>query len=312
MTDPRPSRAFQAAVGPTVDDLQRLCDAYSAATTPGPRLPAADAPAMAEIARQLTFMNAAWPQPVDNTHSTASVITFAGVDHLRSFARLIRNQPTPVFAHLLVARAGLLAFAAAAWLCEPGLDVATRVKRYLVLELEDAQNLKRYGLQQMKNAGKARVQAVRDGAAHRGWEVVCNRQTRMVDQETYPATANAIAMAIGPHSPPAEREIGAVVWSYLSGISHGYTFALMQSARTIDTPSAVPGLTNAAFGVNSDSVNVMAFAIAAAAITACERHLLLMGWVTPEWEAAVAAVAARFARFAQAAGPRITGQCSTP
>jgi hypothetical protein len=140
--------------------------------------------------------------------------------------------------------------------------------------------------------------------------VICSEHARRVDNVEYPPTAEAINTVMGGPPPPGVsydemRELGRGVWSYLSGISHGFSFALMQSALPSATPHPVPDLVTVSFGLKSDSVNVMGYALAGAAVTGCGRFLNLMGWAGEPWTSSVERCVAGHAQFMQAAEGRL-------
>lgn len=276
-------------MGPLVTALLALADAYAAAS--GDKgLPFDGSPAMHDFAKQPQFAKLAGDQPVDNAHSLLRVTTFAGFDHLRSFARLFQGEVTPVFSHLVLARAALQTFGPVAWLAEPGITTERRIKRVLLFELEDAANRKRYGLEPITEMAHKISEHVRELAQQLNWAVIFNNQTKSVGGEVLPSTAALIAVAIGPEGANSDDPLLAntprLVWSYLSGIAHGFSYALLQSITRGDEAATTPGLVPGTLGTDSASVTTMATAIAAAAFNAGERHLAYMGWKTSEWIAA--------------------------
>ncbi len=282
---------FNLALAPMVSGMIGLADAYAAAT--GNRgLPDASSPGMHDLAKQPQFARAPGAQPVDNAQSLMRITTFAGFDHLRSYARLFQGDVTPVFSHLVLARAALQTFGPAAWLMEPGLTTEQRVKRVLLFDLEDALNRKRYGLDELKDSARDIVAHVRDLCQALGWSVVANDSTKSVDDEVLPTTAELIAAAIGPAAPatfddPLLEKTPRLVWSYLSGVAHGFSYALLQSVTGNSETPVNPGLVSATLATDAVSVKTMAMAVASAAVTAGGRHLSYMGWTTQSWPEAV-------------------------
>ena len=276
---------FVEAVRPSVQVLIALAEGYDAVVRAAGGLPHADSPGMQELAEQEKLRNDYWLHPIDNAHMNAALMTSAGMDHLRSYALLFRSAPTPTYSHLVVARAALVAFAAAGWLAEPGIGATDRVKRSLVLVLHDAENRKRYGLQELRDQGATIIEDVRQGAKLAGWEVSLSK--KRVGGVGYPDPATAIGAVIGPAAPPRSDgtadPTSRLVWSYLSGVAHGYTFPLMQSMQVAPQRALIDGLVRGNLMTSSQSVHVMAQAITSASITACGRFVDLMGWGTSGW-----------------------------
>lgn len=278
---------FNAALSSMVQRLLQLDIAYRE-DTGALGLPHDASPAMRDFAEQPRFATTNRQQPIDNVHTLLRLVTFAGFDHLRSFARLFQSDVTPVYTHHVVARAALQAFGYGAWLAEPGLDVGRRVKRGLLLDLVDALNRKRYGMPEIRAGSSQIITDVRATAAHQGWIVIANEKTQSIDGDSVPSTASLIGTAIGPKFNPGIEVAHKMVWAYISGIAHSFSFALLQSVHADPSSSSVaPGLVPGSVAIDTQSVQVAGIAVANAAITAGGRHLKYMGWPTTQWDQAV-------------------------
>jgi hypothetical protein len=123
--------------------------------------------------------------------------------------------------------------------------------------------------------------------------VIANEGTKSVGGEELPTSIELIAGAIGPTGPAAQEDpllekTSRLVWSYLSGVAHGFSYALFQSVSGKSETLATPGLVSATLGTDAGSVSAMATAVASAAITAGDRHLSsYMGWGSPSWQTAM-------------------------
>jgi hypothetical protein len=292
------------ALKPAVDALIGIANAYEKTVRSNGQIPAADSPGMRELAEQQRFVNQAWTQPVDNAHSIVSLLTYAAVDHTRGFAHLFAQPPTPTYAHLVLARAALEAFGACSWLCEPNIGTENRLKRSLVIELDDALNRKRYGLPDIRAKGKEILAQIRRGGELTGWTIIANDRQQVVDGVVAPSMGDMIAEAVGsagvtdPHS--GSSTTFKAVWSYLSGVAHGYTFALFQSLMPSETDTPIDGLARMDITTNSLSVHIMGVAVASAATTCIDRVFGLMGWTDPHWSSAKAACQPWFQAVIQA------------
>ena len=291
--DDNDDRAMVEALRPAVDALMGLVTAYEDTVRSSGGLPAADAPGIGELAEQHRFANEAWKQPVDNAHSLISLLTYSGVDQTRGFAHLFAQAPTPTYAHLVLARAALEAFGTCSWLSEPGIGTAIRIKRSLVIELDDALNRKRYGVPEVRAKGAEILAELRRGGTIAGWPIIANNHRQVVDGVSAPPMGDLFALAVGPDG-LTDPSAGAgttfkSVWSYLSGVAHGCTFALFQSLLPSDSETPIDGLARMDLTTNSLSVHIMATALASAAVTCIDRVFGLMGWRDPRWNNAKAA-----------------------
>lgn len=288
------SADFYAAVRPGLDSLRRLAEAYRNASQSA-ALPAHNSQAMADMAVQPRYVSDEWPQPIDNLHSASRIVTWAAFDHLDAYARVFDKDNTPVFAHLSLLRSSLVAFGFSAWLCDPTASTVTRMQRGLAFDLLDAVNRDRYGHDELKDGGRRIKARIRAGAARHRWTVVANGRSQRVGDEAVPTTAELIGRAIGPAAPLGRAPGGAdpvldtprFVWSYLSGVDHSFTFALMQSIQPSQAPATIPGLVNANLQTSADRVLIFGAALASAAVTGGGRLLHHMGLATKEWTQAV-------------------------
>lgn len=268
--------AFVAAVGDTVASLEMLAEAYYGVGERFGYTPGADSVAVAELAAGRGYTNDHWPDPVAESHSASGMLAFAGVDHLRSYAQLFVSPPIPVYAHLVVARAALEAFGWARWLADRRIGVEGRIKRDRVYQLGDGLQRKRFPEPAMKAKGVEIIDRVRSGAP-RGWVIVASDRTVSVGGEAAPAPRDLISDVLTTGG-PSPTQLGAGLWSMLSGVAHSVRYALLYSMEMAPRVSEVEPLL-AGMVTNSSTVHLIGAAVARAAITACTERLGLMGWV---------------------------------
>ncbi|HEX6758873.1 MAG TPA: hypothetical protein VF086_10775 [Propionibacteriaceae bacterium] len=265
---------------------------------------AASSRAMAEIAAEARFASEAWPEPAHNAHTMVGMLNRAGVDHAASFAHLFSSAPIPVYAHLVIARAAMEAFAWAYWLGDPNIGVELRIKRSKVWQLADAQQLRRLRMDELVMRSKRLKARVRRGAP-KGWTIVCNDKTISVDGETKPTTTQAIS-AVLRIDPKASLTGGGPLWGYLSGVVHASQYALISSMEPDTAAEEIElGPYLAATVTGSDRVHFIAANICRAAINACDAEVSLLGWDhDPAWQTAVNNAAAYIQAVIQSTAPR--------
>lgn len=100
--------------------------------------PAVTCPALTELEHQANYAGAPDDLPIDNLMSMIDLSGQAGNDSLRAVRTLIETEPIFVWAHLPTGCAALEAFAFGRWLAECPLSRDTRVKRGLLMRLDDA------------------------------------------------------------------------------------------------------------------------------------------------------------------------------
>lgn len=278
-----------AAVTPARQVWQQVCDAGRPLTELA--VPAADSPAMTEIAAESSLSCDRWREPVMAAHAVIRMSLFAVNDHLRSYAHLFETEPIPVFSHLVVARAAVETAGLVSWLADPSCTVEQRVMRYQVYRLVNA-NAMGYG----HAPDGARVKAVevrtdvREGCQARGWTYRSgkNKSVPTVGTETLPTPRQLIDAVVA--TAPEVGPFGSLLWWYLSGVTHGQQHALMQSFKVLDgSPVTAIGQPVGAFITESVSVSVTGQTVTDAYVRTTDRVAALFGWYNDDWAAAVAA-----------------------
>ena len=298
MTATPDTKDLVEAVAPTVRAVLALTDA--AQTAAGIGLPSADSAAMAEVAAEPPLVNAHLREPIHAAHSLSAILAFAAGDHLRNYARLFASQPVPVYSHLVVARACLDACSVAFWLNEPGIGAERRVQRYLVLRLDNAKQQKRSPLVVSKDKAKEIIEEVRLGVAEAGWALQAHLNdgnSPRVAAEALPSPKSRIGAVLGDMTAEAERAgLGPALWWYLSGVTHGASYGLMQAveAQAEQHPS-MPQM--GAIFTDARSVILMAWALATAFVSMTDVRMAVFGWQSSAWSSAKERQRDNFLRF---------------
>ena len=119
-----------------------------------------------------------WAAPITDTHSFGAMTLLAASDYVRTYADSIDADGTPVYGHLVVARSALEACVISAWLNEPGIQPADRVKRGLCEQLYNSMELVRLNIE---DNARQRVDAWKADAVTLCWPVTTNRDKPVVD-----------------------------------------------------------------------------------------------------------------------------------
>jgi len=138
--------AFEAYIAPNRELLTRLVEASRELKDQWSELPAEDSPAMAELAAEHQFRgDPPWDnEPATAAHNIAHLVIFGAEDHATALVRLLEDDHTPVFAHIVLARACLEYAAKGWWLLDAGIGLRLRIARGMnerLLTLSEAARL---------------------------------------------------------------------------------------------------------------------------------------------------------------------------
>jgi hypothetical protein len=208
------------AIGTFTTATKDLRECYS-----GRPNPTVACPALTELQHQMDYAGEPDDQPIDNLMSMIDVLVQAGSDSLRAVGTLIETEPIFIWAHLPTARAALEAFAFDQWMAECPLDQDTRVQRGLLMRLDDAKQLARFGIPELTTKSEQNKDSIRNFAAANGWDMSIGQMT--IGGEKLIDTKPALDHLFG--DPQSVKSFAPKLWSYLSGASHGNPYALLQS-----------------------------------------------------------------------------------
>jgi hypothetical protein len=227
MVTSEPSPDYQASIAGAVEAIGTFTNATKDLRQRyiGRPNPAVACPSLTELEHQADYAGAREDQPVDNLISMIDLLVQAGNDSLRAVGTLVETEPVFVWAHLPTGRAALEAYAFARWLAECPLDRETRVKRGLLMRLDDAKQLARFGIPALTRLSQQKNASIRNFANANGWDMSIGHMT--IGGETLIGTKPALDHLF--NDPLSVASIAPKLWSYLSGASHGNPYALLQS-----------------------------------------------------------------------------------
>lgn len=299
----------ESTTGDIVPILSPLIDAFDAMATAtevlaGTGMAMANSPAMAEMAQGAAIGGADLQETVHAAHSNAGILRFAATDSLRQFARMFRDQPVPVYAHLAVARASLEAAAYSYWAIAGGIGVVARVQRYQAIRLHNCSELRRSPIPEFREQGSSMKAQIREQCIRRDWPVITGKGGIEVGDQRLPGSGALIKglLAAGTEV-QALQHLGATAWWFLSGVSHGVNYALLESVEVNDpltsplVPNVVPIFTS------SRSVGFQGLILGHAYRTMMDEHRAVFGWSDQAWTDAGAQFAAEAKRILNVGGP---------
>lgn len=250
--------------------------------------------ALTELEHQSDYKGAPGDQPIDNLASMIDLLIQAGNDNLRAVSVIIKVEPVFVWAHLPTGRAALEAFAYSRWLAECPLDRDTRVKRGLLMRLDDAKQLARFDIPALTEQSQRAKDSIRGFSAANGWAMSIGQMG--IGGEVLIDTKLALDHLFG--DPEGVRSVAPKLWSYLSGASHGNPYALIQS---IDQSGGVSdgSMVTAALVVRARDVHNLVATIILGGIRAWEMAGRYFGWEIENWRSELIPVQQYLARTAR-------------
>lgn len=270
-------------LAPLMRQLEVLAEAGTALAGQG--VADAHSDAVKERARAAASRGPDFEDSVFACHSNAGILRFSATDHLRQFAKMFAAVPVPVYAHLCVARACLEASALSYWLSSPEVDPEGRVQKYLLTRLSNANQLERSPIGSVKQSGKdLRTKVRREGTAL-GWVVIANEKRVSVGGLETPATQHLISDVLSDGDEALDT-LGKTMWWFLSGVSHGSAYALLQSIEIANPVASALEPTRVSIFTSSTSVTLQGIVLGRAYRSLMNRHAKLFGWENTAWSSA--------------------------
>ncbi|MDQ6949055.1 MAG: hypothetical protein M3256_23040 [Actinomycetota bacterium] len=244
-------------------------------------LPAADSPAMVELAEEHLFIGAWSKEPVRDAHSTSWLFLSAADDLITALCRLFEPGTPTVFAHVVLARAALESCARAAWLAEPGIGVKRRVARGLTERL--------YSLAE---AGKLpgapdtleRRRMILDEAERQGFAKKSGRGQPVSLIEPRKGSKAIVKWLFDK----PDDDLGELVYRFWSAVTHSTIYGLVQSVdRNVPQQSGLDSLVTVGMTVRTDQVQTVMAAVGLAYAEVGRLHRQLFGWCSDDWDRTV-------------------------
>jgi hypothetical protein len=280
-------RDFQEAIRPAVEGVENFRFACTTVLNRHDRkaVVTARCPAMTELQNQSTYKGTKDNQPVDNVVSMIRLLAEAGNDALRAVVVLANTDPVFIWAHLPSARSALETFAYCHWLAECPLDPDRRVQRGLLMQLEDAKELARFGIETFTNQSQKTKASIQAFSEANEWPVSFTKMT--IGREVLIDTKPAIDLVVGGTGDI--HGLAPQLWSYLSGASHGNPYALLQSADRTGGVIEGPMIT-VPLVVEASTIHNLTATLILAGIRAWGMTCRYFGWDDEDWRASLTPV----------------------
>jgi hypothetical protein len=280
------AEAFEAHIGPVREALAALLDASDQLREERGSLPAADSQAMAELAAGAQFKGSStWGDPVHAAHNLGQLLVVHTGDCARALVRELSQSATPVYAHVVLARASLEAASRAWWLFEPGIGLRLRVARVINDRIFGLSQQGRLPLpEEYRAQARERLNELFAEAARLGFRTVRDPRTDLrYLEEKRPGQTELVKNL---WRADGDSSLGALVYGFFSAVAHGTTFGLTSSVEA-NAPNAprTPGVTWGAVKTRSLEVVHVLAAVILGTREAQGRRNELFGWASQSWNA---------------------------
>jgi hypothetical protein len=282
-------KAFEAHIAPARKALAALLHDSDELRDKWGWLPAPESAAMAELAAGPQFEGnpTTWGDPAHAAHNLGQTLLFAMGDCVGALVRLLSQRATPVYAHVVLARASLELASRAWWLFEPAIGLRLRVARVMN---ERIFGLAEQGRLPLPEQERTRVSERRDEllaeAERYSFQTVRDRRTGVrYLEEVRPGQTQLIKSLL--RTPDGDDSLGALVYGLFSAVAHGTTFGVMSSVTAADvTNLARPlGVKWGVASTNSLEVVHVLTAVILGTREALGRRNELFGWRSQSWSA---------------------------
>lgn len=282
------SSAFERHVGPVRQSLADLLDASAEPVRRWGYLPAAESQAMAQLAVEKDYVGQSpWgEEPVEQAFNAAHLLMVGGEDSARMACRILGGEPTPMFAHMVLARSVLEHVGRAWWLLEPGISVRLRIARGVNERLNSLSQQESVLIGDgSRTEARERRRRIFDEADRLGFRsITTRRQPRWLEERRPNSTALIRRLLSGGEDP----QLGGLLYGYFSAVVHGTMFGFSQSIE-VEAPGApkIPGVTWGAVYTSSRNVCIVLGAMILALENAYRVRGTTLGWRSGELNGAM-------------------------
>lgn len=277
--------AFEAHVAPAREAFAALLDASDGLRDRWGSLAAAESQAMAELAAEAQVRGKSpWgDDPIQAAHNLGQLLLVATDDCGRALVRLLSGGASPVYAHIVLARASLELASRAWWLFEPAIGLRLRVARGMNERIFGLAQQRRLPLTEEDDArASERRKELFAEAARLGFQTVpAPPKAPRYLEEMRPGQTKLIEKLLSANG---DASLGALVYGAFSAVAHGTTFGLTSSVKA-DAPNlpTTPGIRwGAVYTSSRDVVSVLA-AVIFGTVEAYRRRNQLFGWSSQSW-----------------------------
>ena len=296
MTPPR--------VSEVIKDLADAAEAYAIAVQAFEGGLMLGTEASGERGQEGRLITAGIPSPVAAAHSAIRLEHFYILDCYRTLARLTVLEPPSVNGPYVIARSLLDSAGRAHWLAQPGIGVERRVQRDLVRQLSEGNQQAvpdRPELREVRDRIRNERAAIRIFCERYGWTYQRGGrrgESPKVGDESIPSPKTLIGRLFDQDVEEIERGLGATLWWWLCGFTHGGLDALLHTLER--NPSGDPTKPTAMIMVRGDAFTWLLVVCGRATIAVTDRRRHFFGEDDDVITARSKELQAQFTRYLEA------------
>lgn len=276
------AKRFEAHISPVRDALLDVLKTSEQLNERWGSLPDANSRAMVEIATEGDFVGKSpWgDEPVRQAHNQGSLLLLAADDCARGTYRLLTGDDTPIYSHVVLARASIEQAGRAWWVLDPEIGVRARIARGANERIHGLTQQTLLPLEPARRRAVERRAALFEEAGRLGFRKVGDRKRNPYLDERRPSATSLTRQLLGDDE---DQELGRVMYGFLSAVAHGTTHGLSQSI-TLDAPGGprTPGVTWGAVYTGSRDVCTVLTALILALVRAHGARNKLFGWTSDD------------------------------
>lgn len=279
------SEAFETHVGPPRVALTALLDSGEELRQRWGSLPDANSRAMAEIASEGQYVGASpWgDEPVQQAHHLGHLLLLSSDDSVRAACKLLSEGEAPVFAHVVLARSALEHAGRAWWLLDPDLTIRQRVIRGFNERLYSLVQQTRLAIERdARRKARDRIRGIFEEGERIGFRRLPaerGQPASLEERRPSPTRLMGRLLEIG-----GDEDLGKLVYSYFSAVTHGTAFGLTQSVdRDMATAPPELGLQQGALFTSSQAVCTVLTGLILGSGRALKARNDLFAWESAKW-----------------------------
>jgi hypothetical protein len=286
-------------------DLADAADAYAVAVqdaTTGPEILGTEGSSEIKAEKCLKWRHE--KEPVRASHSAIRMGHFFVLDSYRSLARLTVAEKPSVYGPFVLARSLLDGAGWAYWLAQSGIGPDKRVQRGIALRIAEGndQNVpSRSEFQEVRSQIKKDRENASEFCTHHGWAFHPGGRRQpplLVGTESVPTRRRLIDEVLGVDKDEIDKGLGATLWWFLSGFSHGGLGGLLYAIEK--NPDTDPTQGSGLIYVRADTFVWLLVACGRATIAITRRRMELLGDSTVSTQEREGELESQFVRYLSA------------
>jgi hypothetical protein len=240
-------------------------------------LPAATSDAMRDLNEQSKFVGAWGNDPVEGMHTAMGLLRLLADDALLTITTLLTARHPPIYGCQILTRTVLESCGRLAWLSTAGLSTRQRIARHENERLYSAAELARIEQPELRVDPRQITKDILSTADALGFrKAPAKKGAPPALEERRPSMTSLVGKTL------EDPELGHVA-NYLSGVTHGTLYALLQALELEGLTIQANGPSLAPIVLSSDTYRTLLMLGGNAYLSAAGALLTYLGWADEHW-----------------------------